>query len=692
MSLFALFARCRNGRILAAPLAAVLSIPPYASAEEESDKEKPEPPQVLLCSPLGGVLGETITVKARGLRLEEATQVKSDVPGVSLKFLKAEKSPVPANLNAERAGDTQVEFELALTDQVRGETAELTFITPQGEAAYRLPLAEVEKTRLEVEPNPGFDQPQEIAFPQVVLGRIENPRDVDVYAVRLEAGEPIHIRIEAEVHGSAIDSLLTVTDDQGTPLAVNDDHHGSRDSRIDFVPPASGRHLIVVQDANDRGGEAHPYRLVVAHGEPPVSFVNQVVPLLREHCVGCHGPSTAEGGYRLDSYERLLQAGDSGEAGIVAHRPEAGESYRRITTDEPSARMPLDADPLPAESIAVLRRWIEEGAVFDGDTPDASLVSLMPAVEHPAAPEHYAAPLPLIAIAFSTDGERLLVGGYHEITIWDVGEGTLQQRIGQVARQTHAIAWHPSGEQFAVAGGDPGRLGEVRIFSAEGDLLRVAASADDVIHDAAYSPEGERLAVAGPDGAVRIFDTASGDLAGEITGHLDWITAVAWSPDGSKIATGSRDKTAKVFDVASGRLLASYNRHDAAVRGVLFHPTGEEVYSAGDNGRWDRWKIENAERVRDMHLGAPAFKLVAANDRFLVPSTNNRVYVMKAAESDRIRELHGAEEQPFLSVAVHQASDRVAAGSRRGTVSVWNFSDGQRTAEFAAVPVAPSQE
>jgi WD40 repeat protein len=533
----------------------------------------------------------------------------------------------------------------------------------------------------------------------VILGQIERVHDVDVYAVQLTGGQTIQIEVEAAVHRSAMDALVTLTDDQGTTLAVNDDHGETRDSRIEFTVPVTGRYFVVVQDANDLGGEAHPYRLSLAAaghpvsfpGQPKISFVGQIAPILQRQCVACHGPRKAEGGYRLDTYHHLVSEGDSGSQGFAAHSPDNSESFRRITSDDVGERMPLDAEPLSTEQVALIQTWIEQGATFDGEDPDGTLISQIPPVTHPDPPEHYAAPLPLAAMAFSPDGQQLLIGGYHEITVWHPTDGKLLRRIGQVGQRTYQITWHPSGEQFAVACGTPGQLGEARIFTRDGQLQQVLAVSPDVIHDVAYNPAGDRIAVAGSDGSIRVYDLEQGTLRLEISSHLDWVLAVAWSPDGSKLASGSRDKTAKVFDAESGRLLASYLRHNAAVRGVLFHPAGDEVYSSGENHRWDRWKVSDAERVKDMHLGGEGFKLLGIGSFFLVPSANNRVHLMKADESDRVRELHGPADRRLLSVAAHEEANRVAAGGHSGEVIVWEFSTGEKIAEFRGFP-SPEQD
>ena len=56
--------------------------------------------------------------------------------------------------------------------------------------------------------------------------------------------------------------------------------------------------------------------MTVVQAEDPVSFRAQIAPVLINNCLACHGPKKAEGGYRVDNYERLLSEGDSGSVGV----------------------------------------------------------------------------------------------------------------------------------------------------------------------------------------------------------------------------------------------------------------------------------------------------------------------------------------------------------------------------------------
>ena len=96
-----------------------------------------------------------------------------------------------------------------------------------------------------------------------------------------------------------------------------------------------------------------------------VDFTTQVQPILSQNCYACHGPdeATVEGGLRLDIRELALKGGESGKA-IVPGDAGASLILRRITHSDPDEIMPPPEKKkaLKPEQIALIRRWIEEGA------------------------------------------------------------------------------------------------------------------------------------------------------------------------------------------------------------------------------------------------------------------------------------------------------------------------------------------
>ncbi len=92
-----------------------------------------------------------------------------------------------------------------------------------------------------------------------------------------------------------------------------------------------------------------------------IDFEKNVRPLLRERCVTCHGPERQSGGLRLDARHFAFQGGDGGQV-LVAGASSDSELVRRITSDDDAERMPPEGEPLDADQVAAIARWIDQGA------------------------------------------------------------------------------------------------------------------------------------------------------------------------------------------------------------------------------------------------------------------------------------------------------------------------------------------
>lgn len=93
-----------------------------------------------------------------------------------------------------------------------------------------------------------------------------------------------------------------------------------------------------------------------------VDYLTEVKPLLTHKCNSCHGVLKQEAGLRLETAALMSKGGDSG-AVIVAGQSAASLLLQRITADEDSRMPPAqDGAALKPEEIALLRKWIDEGA------------------------------------------------------------------------------------------------------------------------------------------------------------------------------------------------------------------------------------------------------------------------------------------------------------------------------------------
>ncbi|MDA1091945.1 MAG: DUF1553 domain-containing protein [Acidobacteria bacterium] len=107
---------------------------------------------------------------------------------------------------------------------------------------------------------------------------------------------------------------------------------------------------------------------VSAQASDPLDFQRDIRPILADNCFQCHGPDVGsrQAALRLDTQDGALAARPNGAA-IVADDPDASLLVQRITHPDARRRMPPVAanKTLSDAEIAMLRRWISEGASWD---------------------------------------------------------------------------------------------------------------------------------------------------------------------------------------------------------------------------------------------------------------------------------------------------------------------------------------
>jgi mono/diheme cytochrome c family protein len=98
---------------------------------------------------------------------------------------------------------------------------------------------------------------------------------------------------------------------------------------------------------------------ILADGKNP-TYVDDVLPILKQSCVSCHGDDKQKGGLTLASFANMQQGGSSG-AVVVAGNPDKSRLYLLMAhKDEP--KMPPKADKPPDAQLNLVKLWIEQGA------------------------------------------------------------------------------------------------------------------------------------------------------------------------------------------------------------------------------------------------------------------------------------------------------------------------------------------
>ena len=79
------------------------------------------------------------------------------------------------------------------------------------------------------------------------------------------------------------------------------------------------------------------------------------------------------------------------------------------------------------------------------------------------------------------------------------------------------------------------------------------------------------------DGAVRIWEAATGKEVRVLTGHTNRVVSAVFSPDGRRILTASWDGTARIWDLATGKELFGLPDPRFSVASAVFSKDGSRV-------------------------------------------------------------------------------------------------------------------
>ncbi|HEV8070113.1 MAG TPA: c-type cytochrome domain-containing protein [Planctomycetaceae bacterium] len=203
--------------------------------------------------------------------------------------------------------------------------------------------------------------------------------------------------------------------------------------------------------------------------EQGISFVGQIAPIIKAHCLDCHGKE-AKGGLRLDTFAGFEKGGKNPPLLVIGDASNSLLMGRLLAPN--AARMPKGGEPLSEMECTAIAEWINRGANFDGDDkakPLDKLALAAPAVA--AAPGGIAKPknaAPRIGIrspkgdetvTFTRDVAPILVNNCVRCHSGNDPKGGLSM-------ETFELLW-AGGKSGAVI--DPGQLAKSRLWQLAGE-------------------------------------------------------------------------------------------------------------------------------------------------------------------------------------------------------------------------------
>jgi len=393
----------------------------------------------------------------------------------------------------------------------------------------------------------------------------------------------------------------------------------------------------------------------ITRATEPVDYHGDVAPLLRQYCAGCHNDVDFEGDFSVERYADLEEGGSRGVM-LKSGDPEGSHFIKLLTggTDEP---MPPEDEPQPtADEIALLKRWIKEGAHGPGEADDISILSMLDVPDWAPAPGQKA----VTAMASSADGKVRAEARFGQVGFsvasdaGAVAPGVLQ--LEELPGKINALHFSPvNPQQLVTASGVTGLNGIATLWDLRnGEVIRQFGEGyhRDLLYDAEISPDGKILATAGYDTRIGLWDLASGELLRSIEVHTGAIFDLAFSPDGTLLVSASADETAKVWRVSDGERLDTLHQPEGEQFAVTFSPDGRFIFAGGADNVIRMWRVVSTEKprinplihARFAHEDAVVALAISADGKWLASSSDD--HTVKLWALPRLEEVQAWENQP----------------------------------------------
>jgi WD40 repeat protein len=407
-----------------------------------------------------------------------------------------------------------------------------------------------------------------------------------------------------------------------------------------------------------------------AQGSAP-NYARDVYPIFQKACLNCHASGVRMGTLDLETWDGMNKGGNSGPIYV---KGKSAESTLYLTTAGKWRQiMPMDGKMLPAGDVETIRRWIDAGApaptaaeMQTAQQADASAAAAKPS---PAAKKQ------IFSLAWSPDGKRIAVGGYQSIRLIDPSTKTDLATLSGHIENVRAVAWSPDSKLLVAAGGQPGRKGEAKVWSAEGTLLATINGHNDAIFAAVISPDGKTIATASYDKMIWLWDASTGKEIRRLKDHIDSINAISFTPDGRRLVSGAADRTVKIWDVASGERLYTFGEPLDGINTIAISPDGRFVAAAGLDKNIRIWQMGekggSLKQALIAHEDAILRMAWSPDGRHLVSASADRT--IKVFRVEDLTELRSIDKQSDWVNGLAFAPDgqSFAAGRFDGSLTIY---------------------
>ncbi|PHS15772.1 MAG: hypothetical protein COA78_04835 [Blastopirellula sp.] len=413
----------------------------------------------------------------------------------------------------------------------------------------------------------------------------------------------------------------------------------------------------------------------------PVEYDQDIAPIFKKYCAGCHNDGDLEGDFSLESFAALTKGTPEGPVFVPG---KSGKSnIIRLLKSQDDDAMPPEDEPRPSQAeIAKIEQWISEGAKPPKNMqPDRLKLSVKSIVSH-------AKINPITAMDISPDARHLAVGYFGRVELFVANDkhkfDTTKpaQVLSDFPGKVTAVHFSQDGTQVVCASGVTGLGGYALLCNvADGSTVCEIKGHRDVLYDAELSPDGLTIATCGYDQNIILWDAITGSQIRQFKGHNGAVYDIGFSPNGKLLVSGSADETCKVWRVSDAVRLDTLPQPLEAVYCCAFTPDGKRIVAGGADNNLRVWQVRSTDKpkinpmviARYAHEGdVLQFKFTADGSRLVSLSKDRSV---KVWDTRNFSEIASWKNQPDVSfaMATNSQTDTLQIGRMNGSLQQYKL-------------------
>jgi WD40 repeat protein len=187
---------------------------------------------------------------------------------------------------------------------------------------------------------------------------------------------------------------------------------------------------------------------------------------------------------------------------------------------------------------------------------------------------------------YSPDGRKVATASTDGTArLWDAETGEELKTFSGHADDLTRVAFDPQGLRVLTASRDR----TARLWDATTGRSILVLEHSGPVRDASFSPDGRRIVTASED-TVAIWSAETGEEEAAL-GKLSLPLTAAFSPNGQRILVATYHKTAQLWDLATRQQIGVLTGHDGSVTSAAFSADGRRVVTASGDKTARIWRV-----------------------------------------------------------------------------------------------------